>query len=125
MYRQFNYLSYLQNKYGVDAPSTMLQVEAKMMGLKYPLVSGWLSRHKDWLTRDLSPQEVEAFLAGLIRKKKDTQRSLEKFNGKLEESMSLHSRLKSLQTGINFILGRDFEPMNREDKKLIEEELAS
>jgi len=123
MYRQFNYLSYLQNKYGVDAPSTMLQVEAKMMGLKYPLVSGWRDKHKDWLTRDLTVGEAESFLAGLIRKKKDTLRALENFKGKPEEKGSLSSRLKSLQTGIDFIIGRDFTPLSHDDKRLIKEEL--
>jgi hypothetical protein len=123
MYTQFNYYSYLQKKYGVDTPTTMLKVEAEMMGIKYPLVHGWREKHRNWLLRDLNHEEREAFLAGLIRKKKATQKEIEKYGYRSKNRDGMINRLASLQVGIDFILGRDFSPVNREDKKLIEEEI--
>jgi hypothetical protein len=124
MYRQFTYYSYLQNKYGVDAPSTMLKIEADMMGIKYPLRPGWREHHKEWLSRHLEFAEVESFLAGLIRKKRATQDDLKRFSKKPQQVADLQHRLDSLQTGIDFILGREFSPVSREDRKLIQEELG-
>jgi len=124
MYRKFTYYSYLQNKYGVDAPSTMLKVEAELMGIKYPLLPGWRERSKEWLNRALEPSEVESFLAGLIRKKHATKAALTKFANKPQQITDLQHRLVSLQTGIDFILGREFNPVNRDDQRLIQEELG-
>lgn len=38
---------YLRAKYGVNNPTTILFVEAKSFGIKYPLKKGWLSQHGD------------------------------------------------------------------------------
>lgn len=38
---------YLRAKYGVHSPTTILFVEAKAFGIKYPLTKGWLSKHGD------------------------------------------------------------------------------
>ena len=125
MYTKFTYISYLQNKYGVYAPSTMLKVEAYMIGIKYTLASGWRERHHIWLNRPLTDHEVESFLAGLIRKKRDTIQTLERSGKDPKKQYELEHRLTSLQTGIDFILGRPFSPINRQDKKIIEEEMQA
>jgi hypothetical protein len=122
MYTKFTYFSYLQNKYGVDTPTTMLKIEADMIGIKYPLVSGWRERHTVWLNRALTDPEMEFFLAGLIRKKRDTIQTLERSGKHPKKQYELEQRLASLQTGIDFILGRPFLPISRQDKKIIEEE---
>jgi len=36
---------YLQAKYGVDKPTTMLGCEARAFGVPYPLRNGWLQQH--------------------------------------------------------------------------------
>ena len=36
---------YLQAKYGVDRPTTMLGCEARAFGVPYPLRNGWLQQH--------------------------------------------------------------------------------
>lgn len=38
---------YLQAKYGMSTPTTMMAVEAKVFGIPYPLESGWLRRYGD------------------------------------------------------------------------------
>jgi hypothetical protein len=38
-------LEYLQHKYRVDTPTTMTKVEAGILGIPYPLRSGWLKKH--------------------------------------------------------------------------------
>jgi hypothetical protein len=125
MYNIVSYYEYLTKKYGVSTPTTMLKVEADMMGLRYPLVSGWRERHHEWLNRKLNQQEAESFLAGLIRKKKATQASIKSGKEGSKEWAELHRRVVSLQTGIDLILGREFCPINHEDKRLIEEEINS
>jgi len=122
VYRSFTFYTYLVNKYGVDVPTTMLKVEADFMGLRYPLIGGWRERHAEWLNRQLSSSEVESFLATLIRKKRATKTELERRQSprKIDD---LQRRLESLQTGIDFIIGRDFTPLSHDDKRLIKEEL--
>ena len=120
MYKQFSYYSYLTNKYGVDAPTTMLKVEARCMGIPYPLQSGWVERYGIWLNRTLEQDEIESFLADLIRAKKAIKDTSEP---------AQRQRLNSIQTGIDFILGRNFTPVNHQNKKqiqdLIREEIES
>lgn len=122
MYKPFSYFQYLVKKYGVSTPTTMLKVEANLMGLRYPLVSGWRERHSEWLNRELDQQEIESFLAGLIKGKRATKHWLEK--AKPKEVEDLQRRLVSLQTGIDCILGRDFVPISQQDRDLIREEIA-
>lgn len=40
-----NVLTYLQKKYEMDRPLSMLRSEAKIFGIPYPLVSGWLEKY--------------------------------------------------------------------------------
>lgn len=40
-----NINTYLRRKYQVHTPTTMLAFEARILGIPYPLRSGWLDEH--------------------------------------------------------------------------------
>lgn len=123
MYTQFTYYSYLQNKYGVSTPTTMLRVEADMIGIRYPLKAGWRERHHDWLHRALSQGEQEAFLAGLIRKKRAIHKVIGRGFKHRSDAEAAYKQLESVQTGIDLMMGREFEPINAAIKRPVNTDL--
>jgi hypothetical protein len=52
-------IDYLEAKYGVHRPTTMLYVEAQAFNIKYPLPKGWLWKHGD--------KEITAEMATKLR----------------------------------------------------------
>jgi hypothetical protein len=123
MYTQFTYYTYLQTKYGVSTPTTMLKVEADMMGIRYPLRAGWRERHHDWLHRSLSHGEQEAFLAGLIKKKRAVHKMINRGFKQRGDAENAYRQLDSLQAGIDMIMGREFEPVNAAIKRPVNTDL--
>lgn len=57
---------YLQSKYKVDAPSTMMACEARIFGIPYPLQTGWMAAYGGI---EITPQMISRLAASLSVKK--------------------------------------------------------
>jgi 5-methylcytosine-specific restriction endonuclease McrA len=61
-----NLLEYLQKKYQVDKPTTMMACEGRAFGVPYPLQSGWLAQ---WGAIEMTPEIREKLIKSLSNKR--------------------------------------------------------